>query len=57
VFKQTVDAGHVKELALYRDEVGRANDPQLRALAETRVETLEKALGKGPSASEAMHRE
>lgn len=49
-FKQTVDDGHVKELAMYRDELGLTDDPQLRALAETRVEALEKSLGIGQAA-------
>jgi len=49
-FKQTVDDGHVKELAMYRDELGLTNNPQLRALAKTRVEALEKSLGKGQAA-------
>jgi putative membrane protein len=44
-FKQTVDAGHVKELAMYRDEVSRAANPKLRALAERRVKALQQAMG------------
>ncbi len=44
-FKRTVDEGHVKELALYRDELGRTDNPQLRALSEARVEALQKSLG------------
>jgi putative membrane protein len=47
-FKQTVDAGHVKELAMYRDEVSRAVSPQLRTLAEQRVAALEQSMA-GPS--------
>ena len=43
-FKQTVDDGHVKELAMYRAELGLTDNPQLRALAQTRVEALEKSL-------------
>jgi putative membrane protein len=43
-FKQTVDAGHVKELAMYRDEVSRAANPQLRALAERRVAKLQETV-------------
>jgi len=43
-FKQTVDEGHVKELAMYRDEVSRAANPQLRVLAEQRVATLQKSM-------------
>ncbi len=44
-FKQTIDAGHVKELAMYQAEVSRAANPQLRALAEQRVAALQQALG------------
>jgi predicted outer membrane protein len=40
-FKYTVDAGHVEELAMYREEVGRAADPRLRTLAQDRVAALE----------------
>jgi putative membrane protein len=43
-FKQTVDAGHIKELAMYRDEVSRAANPQLRALAEGRVVKLQETV-------------
>ena len=43
-FKQTVDAGHVKELAMYRDEVSRAANPRLRALAEGRVAKLQETV-------------
>lgn len=45
-FGKTVDAGHVDELAMYRDEVSRAGSPQLRALAEERVSKLEQAVAK-----------
>jgi putative membrane protein len=44
-FKQAVDAGHVKELAMYRNEVSRAANPQLRALAERRVAKLQETVG------------
>jgi putative membrane protein len=44
VFKQTVDDGHVKELAMYQAEVTRAKNPQLRALAEERVAALKQAV-------------
>ncbi len=44
VFKQTVDSGHVEELAMYRNEVSRTANPQLRALAEQRVTALEQAV-------------
>jgi putative membrane protein len=43
-FKETVDATHVKELAMYDDEVARAANPQLRALAEQRVATLRRVV-------------
>ncbi len=43
-FKQTVDDGHVKELAMYRDEVSRAANPRLRVLAEQRVAALQKSM-------------
>jgi len=51
VFKQTVDDGHVSELAMYQAEVTRAKSPQLRALAEERVTALKQAVaGAGQSA-------
>ena len=43
-FKQTVDAGHVKELAMYRDEVSRATSPRLRTLAQGRVVKLQETV-------------
>jgi putative membrane protein len=43
-FKQTVDAGHVEELAMYRDAVSRADSPQLRALAQRRVTELQNSM-------------
>ncbi len=43
-FKQTVDDGYVKELAMYRDEVSRAANLQLRVLAEQRVAALQKSM-------------
>jgi putative membrane protein len=43
-FKETVNAGHVQELAMYREEVGHAVDPRLVALAQGRVATLEKSM-------------
>ena len=51
-FKTTVDAGHADELAMYREEVGRAADPRLRALATGRVTALEQSLA---SASQAAN--
>jgi putative membrane protein len=44
-FKQAVDDGHVKELAMYRDWLARTDNPQIRKLAEGRVEALQKSLG------------
>ena len=41
MFKEVVDGGHVKELAMYRDEVSRAKSTALRELAQRRVATLE----------------
>ena len=37
-FREAVDAGHVQELALYRDEAARAGTPELRTLVEQRLE-------------------
>ena len=50
-FKSTVGAGHVDELAMYRDEVSRAADPRLRALATGRVTALEQSLASASQAS------
>jgi len=44
VFKQVVDAGHVQELAMYRDEVSRAKSPALRELAQGRVVKLQETV-------------
>jgi putative membrane protein len=55
-FKQTVDAGHVDELAMYRDEVSRAVDPQLAALAQRRVATLEQTVAQANPATQAKHK-
>jgi putative membrane protein len=44
VFKQTVDAGHIQELAMYREEVSSAVNPQLRELAQLRVVKLQEAV-------------
>jgi putative membrane protein len=43
-FKNTVTAGHVEELAMYRDEVSHAADPRLGALAKGRVAALEQSM-------------
>lgn len=53
-FKQTVDAGHVRELAMYREEVGRAVDPRLRAFAEQRVVALQQAVVGAEQAGNGM---
>jgi putative membrane protein len=45
-FKETVDAGHVQELAMYRDEAIHAADQRLRALAQGRVTTLQQTVAK-----------
>jgi putative membrane protein len=44
VFKQTVDAGHIQELVMYREEVSSAVNPQLRELAQLRVVKLQEAV-------------
>jgi putative membrane protein len=41
-FKSAVAAGHVEELAMYRQELALATDPKLAGLAQRRVATLEK---------------
>ena len=43
-FKETVDAGHVRELAMYREEASHTVDPGLRDLAQRRVATLEQTV-------------
>ncbi len=50
-FKNTVGAGHVDELAMYREEMSRAADPRLRALATGRVTALEQSLASASQAS------
>jgi putative membrane protein len=49
-FKETVDAGHVKELAMYRDEVSRTANPALRAFAEDRVNKLQASVAQAEAA-------
>lgn len=44
VFKNTVSAGHVEELAMYREEVSHAADPRLGVLAKGRVTALEQSM-------------
>jgi len=48
-FKTVVDAGHVDELAMYRQEIDHARDPELAALAQRRVETLDKQVAQASS--------
>ena len=43
-FKNMVSAGHVEELAMYREEVSHAADPRLSALATGRVAALEQSM-------------
>jgi len=50
-FKNTVGAGHVDELAMYREEARRAADPRLGALAARRVAALEQSLASAGQAS------
>jgi putative membrane protein len=52
-FKETVDAGHVQELAMYRGEANHAIDPGLRALAQRRVTTLEQTVAQASQATKA----
>jgi putative membrane protein len=52
VFKQTVDAEHRKELAMYRDEASRATSPKLRDLAERRVAKLQETITQSDKPSE-----
>ncbi|SRR6266568_1561775 len=42
-FKAIINDVHLKEFAMYRDEVSRAANPQLRVLAEQRVAALSPA--------------
>jgi len=50
VFKQTVDAGHIQELGMYRDEVSSAVNPQLRDLAQRRVVKLQETVAEAEKA-------
>jgi putative membrane protein len=52
-FKETVDAGHVQELAMYRGEASRTADPGLRGLAQHRVATLEQTVAQAGQATKA----
>jgi putative membrane protein len=54
LFKQTVDAGHVKELSMYRDEVSRATNPKLRELAERRVTKLQETVAQADARNKEM---
>jgi putative membrane protein len=53
-FKNTVGAGHVEELAMYRQEVRQAADPRLGALATRRVAALEQSLATANQASNVL---
>ena len=44
VFKEVVDAGHIKELAMYEEEVSRAKSPALRELVQGRVAKLRETI-------------
>jgi putative membrane protein len=44
VFKEVVDAGHVKELAMYQAEASRATSPELRDLAQRRAAKLKETV-------------
>jgi putative membrane protein len=46
-FKQTVDAGHLQERAMYRGEASHTLDPGLRDLTQRRVATLEQTVASG----------
>jgi putative membrane protein len=50
-FKSAVGAGHVDELAMYREEVSHAADPRLSALATGRVAALEQSMAIASQAS------
>jgi putative membrane protein len=52
-FKETVDAGHVQELAMYRGEASHTVDPGLRDLAQRRVATLEQTVAQAGQAAKA----
>jgi putative membrane protein len=52
-FKETVDAGHVLELAMYRVEASQTADAGLRTLAQRRVATLEKSVAQAAQAAKA----
>ncbi len=53
-FKNTVGAGHVEELAMYRQEVRHAADPRLGALATRRVAALEQSLASANRTSNVL---
>jgi putative membrane protein len=52
-FKETIDAGHVRELAMYRDEASHTVDPGLRDLAQRRVATLEQTVAQASQVPKA----
>jgi hypothetical protein len=57
LFKQTVDAGHIQELGMYREEVTRAVNPQLRELAQLRVVKLQEAVAKAEAPKQQPKRD
>jgi putative membrane protein len=52
-FKETVDTGHVQELAMYRGEASHTVDPGLRDFAQRRVATLEQTVAQAGQAPKA----
>jgi putative membrane protein len=57
VFKRTVDDIHRRELTLYRDEVGRASNTNLRELAQRRVAKLEETIAQAEKASHSAKKQ
>jgi len=49
-FKQTLNDIHVHELSMYQNEINLAQDPQLHALAQKRVATLQKTVNQAGQA-------
>ena len=56
-FTGSVDAGHIQELGMYRDEVTRAVNPQLRELAQLRVVKLQEAVAKAEAPKQQPKRD
>jgi len=55
-FKQTLNDIHVHELSMYKSEVNQAQDPELHALAQKRVATLEKTVNQAGQAPESARK-